>query len=250
MKYTIVGSGTAVPSVRRGSPCSHVTAAGGRIVLDLGSGSVRELWKLGLDIRKVDVLALSHFHPDHTADLVPLLFALRNPEFGSLKDLLIVGPRGTGDYLKALEGLYGRWVRPENFTLEVREVYRDTVEFGDWRLVTAPTGHTPESVAFRVEEGEGAVAVYGGDSPYSEDLVRLARGAGLLVLECSLPEGSPAEGHLTPSEAAAIAAASGARRLVLTHLYPSAERSDLLTPAGKHFDGEVVLAHDGLELSL
>jgi ribonuclease BN (tRNA processing enzyme) len=250
VKLTIVGSGTAVPSAERGSPCCYLAVSGEKVVFDLGSGSVRGLWRRGVDVRELDVLALSHFHPDHTADLVPLLFALRNPEFSRRGRLTLVGPKGTRAYLEALEGLYGDWVRPRGYSLEVTEVHRDTVDFTDWRLTAAPTGHTAESVAFRVEEAGGSVVVYGGDSPYGESLVTLASAADLLVLECSFPEERPEEGHLTPSQAALIAARAGARRLVLTHFYPAAEGSDLITPARKHYDGELHLAFDGMEVTI
>lgn len=250
MKLTVIGSGTAVPSAARGSPCCHLELDGRGIVFDLGSGSVRELWRRGVDVREIEALALSHFHPDHTADLVPLLFALRNPEFSRLRRLVIAGPEGTRAYLDSLEELYGDWVRPRGYPLEVLEVDRDGVDFRDWRLIAAPTGHTAESVAFRVEGRGGAVVVYGGDSPYSESLVTLASAADLLVLECSFPEERPEEGHLTPSKAAMIAARSGARRLVLTHFYPAAEESDLVTPVRRHYDGELHLAFDGMEVTL
>lgn len=250
MKLTIIGSGTAVPSATRGSPCCHLELGGRGIVFDLGSGSVRGLWRRGVDVREIEALTLSHFHPDHTADLVPLLFALRNPEFSRRGRLVLAGPKGTRAYLEALEGLYGDWVRPRGYSLEVTEVDRDPVDFTGWRLTSAPTGHTAESVAFRVEETGGGVVVYGGDSPYGENLVKLASAADLLVLECSFPEERPEEGHLTPSQAAMIASRAGARRLVLTHFYPAAEGSDLITPARKHFDGELHLAFDGMEVTL
>lgn len=250
MKLTVIGSGTGVPDRRRGSPCCHLQTEGSSLVFDLGSGSVRQLWSRGIDIRKADVLAISHFHPDHTADLVPFLFALRNPRFGHGGRLALVGPAGTGRYLAALEGVYGHWIKPEGLDLAVHELPRGELTSPGWTLTTGPTGHTPESIAFRVEDSAGRVFVYGGDSPFSDGLVDLAADADLLLLECSFPEGKPEKGHLTPSEAGRVAAGAGARRLVLTHFYPETEGEDLLTPAGRHFSGEVTAAFDGLEVEV
>lgn len=250
MKLTIIGSGTAVPDERRGSPCCHLQAGGRSLIFDLGSGSVRELWRRGIDIRRADMLAISHFHPDHTADLVPFLFALRNPRFGHGGKLAIVGPAGMKNYMEALEGVYGHWIKPEGLDLAVHELPRGSLAFPGWAMKTGPTGHTPESIAFRVESASGRVFVYGGDSPYSEDLVAISAGADLLLLECSFPEGKPERGHLTPSEAGRVAAAAGVRQLVLTHFYPETEGEDLITPAGRHFDGEVTAAFDGLEVEV
>ena len=40
MELIVIGSGTGVPSLRRGSPCLALKAAGRLLVLDLGAGSL------------------------------------------------------------------------------------------------------------------------------------------------------------------------------------------------------------------
>ena len=77
MELIVIGSGTGVPSLRRGSPCLALKAAGRLLVLDLGAGSLRSLLRYGLDFSAIDVLALTHLHPDHVGDLIPFLFATR-----------------------------------------------------------------------------------------------------------------------------------------------------------------------------
>ena len=69
--------------------------------------------------------------------------------------------------------------------------------------------------------------VYSGDTDYSEDLIRLAQGADLLICECSLPEEMKVEGHLVPSLAGRIASEAGCRKLLLVHLYPECEGRDI-----------------------
>jgi ribonuclease BN (tRNA processing enzyme) len=250
MIFTVIGSGTALPSRERGSPCHHLRVGSDQVVFDLGSGSVRQLWKRGVDVRDVTVLALSHFHPDHTADLVPLLFALRNPEFARPGRLKLLGPRGLKEYFGSLEKIFADWIHPPALALTIEETTAAPFEFGDWRVEVALTGHTADSVAFRVESSEGSSVVYGGDSSFSESVIELAQGASLLVLECSFPEGHPAEGHLTPSRAALMASRAGVPRLLLTHFYPEAEGADLLSPARQHYAGELLLAVDGLTLEV
>jgi ribonuclease BN (tRNA processing enzyme) len=249
MIFTVIGSGTALPSKERGSPCHHLRLGRDEVVFDLGSGSVRQLWCRGVDIRDVTLLALSHFHPDHTADLVPLLFALRNPEFSRPGRLRILGPPGMKEYFGALENLFADWVRPPALDLAIEETSEGPLDLGGWRVKTAPTGHTADSVAYRVESPGGSV-VYGGDSAFSEEVIELARGADLLVLECSFAEGHPDSGHLTPSKAAIMASRAGVPRLLLTHFYPEADGADLITPARRHYDGELLLAADGLALEV
>ena len=77
MELIVIGSGTGVPSLRRGSPALALKAAGRLLVLDLGPGTLRALLRLGLNFSAIDVLALTHLHPDHVGDLIPFLFATR-----------------------------------------------------------------------------------------------------------------------------------------------------------------------------
>ena len=93
----------------------------------------------------------------------------------------------------------------------------------------------------RVTNGDRTLA-YSGDSAPSERLVELARDADLFVCEATLGAGSlddEPRGHLSAEEALDAFAASGARRLLLTH------RPDEL----KRPDG-VELAHDGLAVDV
>jgi ribonuclease BN (tRNA processing enzyme) len=92
--------------------------------------------------------------------------------------------------------------------------------------------------------------VYTGDTEYSESIIELARGADTLLIECAFPDDAPVPGHLTPSGAASIAGEAGVRRVVLTHIYPVTDLLDLAAEVGKGFDGEIVVAEDGLTLEV
>ena len=54
----------------------------------------------------------------------------------------------------------------------------------------------------------------------------ISKNADLLILECSHPDGMKAKGHLTPSLCGKIAAKANAKKLVLTHFYPEADKVD------------------------
>jgi len=92
--------------------------------------------------------------------------------------------------------------------------------------------------------------VYTGDTEYSQSVIELARGADTLLVECSFPDDAPVPGHLTPSGVARIAREAGVRRVVLTHIYPAVEDLDLITEVGRDFDGEILVAEDGLEFEV
>ena len=77
MDITVVGSGTVVPRLERRQSCVVVGSGGETLVFDLGSGAVRGMLRAGLDPFAVDRIFFTHFHPDHTVDVVPLLFSIK-----------------------------------------------------------------------------------------------------------------------------------------------------------------------------
>src|SRR5829696_3456059 len=111
--------------------------------------------------------------------------------------------------------------------------------------LVGPAKHRSESIAYRLD-AEGGALVYTGDTEYSRSLVELARGADTLLIECSFPAEVPVPGHLTPEGVARIASEAGVRRVVLTHIYPAADELDLVTEVGRGFEGEILVAEDGL----
>lgn len=251
MELIVVGSGTGVPSVRRGSPCLAVRAAGRLLVLDLGSGSLRSLARLGLDFSDIDILALSHLHPDHVGDFIPFFFATRYAlGYHRASSFMLLSARGFGEFHQKLIAAFGSWVEPPAGLMELHELSPtgpDQVRLNDLVIKSAPTAHIPGSLAYRVEAG-GRSLVYSGDTEESDSLVRLAQGADLLVLEAANP--FKVAGHLTPAAAGALAAKAGVARLVLTHFYPPSDAVDVVAAAAQEFSREVLRAEDGLHLTV
>jgi ribonuclease BN (tRNA processing enzyme) len=68
MEIIILGSGTTVPHPQRASPSVAVFIDEQFLLLDIGPGTVRQLAHAGLTHEDIDYIAISHFHPDHTAD--------------------------------------------------------------------------------------------------------------------------------------------------------------------------------------
>jgi ribonuclease BN (tRNA processing enzyme) len=119
------------------------------------------------------------------------------------------------------------------------------IEFAGCHLSWAPAEHRHESIGCRLDAGSGAF-VYTGDTKYSES----ARDADTLLIECAFPDDNPMPGHLTPSGVASIASEAAVKRVVLTHIYPVADLLDLVSEVGNGFDGEVIVAEDGLTLDV
>ena len=250
MELIILGSGTGVPSLKRGSPASLIKSEKQSILLDSGSGTLARMLHAGVTYKDVEAILYSHIHPDHCADLVPLIFACKYQEDPRTKDLLILGGQGFRDYFEGLRGVYGNWIEPETFRIHIQEVAASDVAIGNLKVTTLPLEHAPESVGYRITSPGGRIIVYSGDTDYCPNIVKLARGADLLLLECSFPEGRKVSGHLTPSLAGRIAREAGCTRLVLTHRYPPCDQSDIRGDCQKVFPGEVLLAEDMMSIEI
>ena len=250
MELIILGSGTGVPSIKRGSPGALVRAGGTSLLLDGGSGTLVKMLQAGVTCKDLNNILYSHIHPDHVADLVPLIFACKYQEDPREKDLSIIGGRGFRHYFEGLRWVYGAWVEPDSFRIHIREVLADDIHLEDIRVTTLPLDHTPESVGYRIESPEGRTLVYSGDTDYCRNIVELANGVDLLLLEASFPDTKKVKGHLTPSLAGRIAREAGCKRLILTHFYPPCDHSDMKTECQRIYDGEVLLAEDMLRVEV
>jgi ribonuclease BN (tRNA processing enzyme) len=103
MQITILGSGTSIPHPQRASPGLVIQMDETTVLVDPSSGSLHRAERYGTATSNIDYVFLSHFHPDHTGDIAPLLFALKNSEYFEARTLTLVGPSGIkssiADYL-------------------------------------------------------------------------------------------------------------------------------------------------------
>ena len=253
MEITVVGSGTVVPRPERRQSCVVVETDGGEmLVFDLGAGAVRGMVAAGLDPFATDRVFFTHFHPDHTLDAANLLFAMN---YGTAeprtRPLPVTGPEPFETFWSSIMDAWGEWMAV-GYPIRTRELPRtcdSPLELDGSRLTWAPAAHRPESIAYRLD-GENGAFVYTGDTEYSPSVVDLARGADTLLIECSTPDDAPVPGHLTPSGAARMSREAAVNRVVLTHLYPPVDDGRLPEEVEKTFDGEVLVARDGLRLNV
>lgn len=253
MKVAIVGSGTVFPRTERRQSCVAVEAGGETLIFDLGNGAVRGMLHAGLDPLDVDRLFITHFHPDHTSDIPSLMFSMKyGMSEERTKPLHVTGPKPFEDFWNSFKTVYRSWMEPD-FPLEIAELPVEAghrMELPGGILSWTPAEHRPESIAYRLDTDTGGAFVYTGDTEYSQSVVELARGAHTLLIECSLPDAAAIAGHLTPSSAARMASEAGVGRVVLTHLFPPVLELDLVSEVGKGFDGEIIVAEDGMKLEI
>ncbi len=222
----VVGSGTLVPDPERGPCALLVEAAGRRVLVDGGSGTLRSLARLGVRPETLDAGVYSHRHLDHIGELPTLLFHFDC--FGRDRAYPLYGGGGLAAFVERLDALHGdlheRYALPV-VELSLREA--DAVELAPGFLLrTAPAAHKHGALHLSFE-ADGVRVVFSGDTGPSPALVALATDADLLVTECAFA--APGVGHLCPADVADLVAEARPRRVVLTHLYPEV-------------DGEVALA--------
>lgn len=254
MRLIMLGSGTGIPLSFRASPSLVLFVEGDPVIFDMGPGTLRRLSLAGLNWERISRIFITHFHPDHTADLIHLMFATRNPSVMARKEpFTITGPQGLKGFIRGIQQAYDPWLAlpPEIMGIEELDVGRRVEKiYPKFKIIVSPARHTQHSLAYRVESRTGKSIVYSGDTEFCEEIVDLAEGADLLVLECSFPDGSGVEGHLTPTEAGRLAHLAGVKRLVLTHFYPEVLNTDIASRCRRVFQGELILARDLLHVNV
>ncbi|MBN1541730.1 MBL fold metallo-hydrolase [candidate division KSB1 bacterium] len=250
IELTVLGSGTC--AVVRERSCSAYSLRFGdqMMLLDVGFGALRRLAESGLDYRSIDSVLISHLHPDHVADLVPLIMALRfTPDFHRQAPLSIYGPPGLLAYLQAQDTLYGDWVlQRSDFSVEVKEIAQE-IELESCRIVALPMRHKSVSYGYRLIF-DSFILAYSGDTGYCPQVVSLFSKADCGILECSFPDDRMMDEHLTPSLAGRIAREANCRRLLLSHFYPNLDPALAVSQCRRVFPGPVQAANDLMVLVL
>jgi len=246
----IIGSGTGIPSLRRGSPGLVVLSDSTKLLIDSGPGTLRKMLEVGITYQDIDILLYTHIHPDHVSDLVHVLFVCKYADHPREKELLCIGGPGFKSYFEKLKNLYGSWIEPQSYRLTIKEISEEPLLYRGLRILSKPMSHISESVGYRIEFKDGKSMAISGDTDYCQNIIDLAFKVDMLVLECSFPDGKKVEGHLTPSLAGRIAAESRCKKLLLTHLYPVCDGFDIVGQCKKIYQGQIILGEDLMKIKI
>jgi len=213
-----------------------------RILLDLGSGALGALHHYA-DPLAIDAVALSHLHPDHCLDLCGYYVLRKYHPAGHQPRLPVHGPSDAGERMARAYDLPDGPGMMQEFDFRT---YAGTVTVGPFSIEAIPVVHPVEAYGLRVTAGAATVA-YTGDTAPCEALDRLAAGADLLLAEASFRDGddNPPEIHMTGRDGGELAARTGVRRLVLTHVPPWFDKDAMLAEARAVWDGPSELARAG-----
>jgi ribonuclease BN (tRNA processing enzyme) len=247
LELTVLGAGPAWSDRPGSSGASYLVRTGETaILLDLGQGSFPRLVG-AIEPSSLDAVLISHLHPDHFIDLIPLrhylAYQLRPP-----RSVRVVAPAGLSDRLDALHDEPGfsaaalDWepYPPGRFTI------------GDVTIEARRIRHTNESYAIRVGRNGQPGLVYSGDCGVASDLAPLIRPGDTLLVEVSFGAGPVPEGslHLNAAAIAELVSAARPASVLLTHLQMGLDRAAPIPIVANALDGPVSLVEPGDVLDL
>ncbi len=236
MSVTVLGCSGSYPG-----PAGPLGACSGYLVddgstrlwLDAGTGTLAQLQTV-VDLGAVDAIVLSHEHPDHWSDLEGwhnvLRFVLEREGFP------VYAPVGLKE--QTYDDM-SPWVTWHNVA------DGDRVHVGGFQLTFSRTDHGPETLAVRVD-GAGRSVGYSADTGPEWSLEKLGAGLDVALCEATLPVSLEGQlQHLSARQAGEQARAAGARRLVLTHLWPTLDPEQARVEGSEAFGSDVEVATVG-----
>ena len=246
------------------------------IILDAGNGFTKIGRHLTFD--KPVYLFLSHYHLDHIIGLHTL------NKFNFRQGLYITGPKGLEKMLNTIvqkpytfpfsklpypTRVSELKINSRNLNNGIQRINRthllnqfNPVVKGNPYITKSPLSfeyakllHPVPTLGYRFSIGN-KIITYCTDTGYCANAVQLAKNADLLIAECAFKRGQelPQWPHLNPDEAAKLAEASNAEKLVLTHfdatLYKTIlERKKAQNQARETFNN-VIAAIDNMQITI
>lgn len=221
MRLTILGNNGPFPAPGGATSGYLLTSGETRICFDLGSGTLSRLTAL-TPPEELTALVLSHWHYDHCADVLPLIFRL---EACAQQPLHVYAPAdGNSLVRKAVQACA---------KIVLHDVQPgDSVLIAGLQVSVHTARHPVPAVMYRVE-AEGKVFCYTGDTNTVEGLREFADQADFLLADGLFTDAAWAEGkpHLSARHVAELAEAAHVRRFVITHLNPAIDPATLLKEA-------------------
>jgi len=261
MRVVIIGSGASWPDSERSSPSQVIVVGKEPLLFDCGPGSGMNLMKAGINPATISRMFLTHLHIDHSLEFASIVFG--GYLAGRKQKVEVYGPTGTMNFCKSLfDDLYPsapqmvRRIQTDGWNVTAHEVTKGVASRGKgYKVLSAPVEHEIPAVAYRIESEEGTVVISGDTRP-SNSLIELAKGADLLIHECSFPDDmieiARKTNHSTASEVGEVADKAGVKKVILTHLFPQYKRreKELVESVDSKFRGQVIASHDLLEIKL
>lgn len=241
-ELTVLGAGPAWSDRPSAAGASYlIRTERTSILLDLGQGAFPRLIA-AIEPSRLTAVVISHLHPDHFIDLVPLRHYLAY-QLGTPHHVRVISPTGLARRIDALHDRPGFTAE----TLDCEPPPLHPILVGDLTLEARRIRHTPDSHAIRVAPPEGPGLVYSGDCGVASDLAPLIRPGDALLVEVSFGVGPVPRGsmHLDAPAIAGLVRNTRPGRVLLTHLQMGLDRIAPVRIVQAALDGPVDLVEPG-----
>jgi len=276
-EVVLLGTGTPGPNPARFGPSTLVRAGAQNLLFDTGRGNTIRLTQLGIPLRAIDQVFLTHFHSDHTNGLPDLWLTgwLPPPYASRTTPLPLTGPVGTKRLAEGLQLAYADDIRirkvdenlpAEGIAFAVKEIpegegvvyERDGVKVTAFRNDHGE--HIHPSVGYRIDYLGHSVLISGDTRP-SAEVEKHGKGVDLLVHEIAAASPGVIEAnptlkpilahHTTPQEAGEIFTRTKPKLAAYTHFvllsapgFPPVSPDELRRQTRERYQGPLVLGED------
>jgi ribonuclease Z len=282
VKITLLGTGAPVPSIERFGPSILVEAGGQKLLFDCGRGAGQRLWQLKIPLGQIDALFLTHLHSDHVVGIpdvwltgwIPAAYGRRDHPFR------VYGPKGTKEMMENLVKAFawdistrskennkagdGALVNPE----DIKEGF--TWEKNGVKVTPFTVRHAEfidSALGYRIDYA-GHSVILSGDTRYSENLIRYAKGADVVIHEVAASSEDSTKlsplikqilgFHTSPEDAGKVFAQIKPRLVVYSHIVlltpdpslPPPTINELIHRTQKNFHGALEVGEDLLSIEV
>lgn len=220
------------------------------IFIDPGPGAILRMKEANIDPTIIDLLLVSHCHPDHYTDVDVLIEAITKgctQKRGTIiaSESVIKGiegfqPKASSYHLSHLGNVFTAKPK-ENFSI------------GEVKITATPTIHTdPSGVGFKIQTKHGIIT-YTSDTSIDDNIVDSYTDSRLLILALTTPIGIKLHHHLSPEDAVSILKKVQPEKALLTHFGLRAINAgpELIAEwIQKRSSVETIAAKDGMKVEI
>ncbi len=234
MELTVLGCSGSYGAPAGGACSGYLLRAGdANIWVDCGNGTFANLQQ-HINPADLSAVVISHAHADHCVDILGLHVMYK---YGlEMNNLPVFAPE---EVERKLEPVVGEWT--DTFAWKF-VADGDEVDVLDAHIRFARTDHPLPTVAMDIEQG-GKRLVYTSDTGPEWSVEHFRPGADLVLSEATYTHDDIRVAiHLSARQAGEAARAANARKLILTHLWPTVDPVASAEEGSEAFGSAVTLA--------